>query len=162
MRGDGVAAVGVNGGVLLERVDVARVADNGGASSLALYGGGIISNGISDLSPSIDAIKSFISFVDSSSFGDQITTDSLSDMEMDSMYFSPIFDPFTFKAFSPPFSQPFYLSNPPSSYTEAIAWPDASIWHSAMDRKQQSLAEMGAFEEVELPKGEKTVGLKWV
>ena len=31
-----------------------------------------------------------------------------------------------------------------------------------MDRERQSLADMGAFEEVDLPKGERSVGLKWV
>ena len=89
-----MAAVAVNGGVDVVcvaddgGVDVAHVADDGGASSLVLCGDDIISSGISDLSPSIDAIESFISFIDSSSLCDQITTDSLSDMEMDSMYFS--------------------------------------------------------------------------
>lgn len=31
-----------------------------------------------------------------------------------------------------------------------------------MDREQQSLVDMGAFEEVDLPAGEKAIGLKWV
>ena len=31
-----------------------------------------------------------------------------------------------------------------------------------MDRERKSLTEMGAFEETELPKGEKAIGLKWV
>lgn len=31
-----------------------------------------------------------------------------------------------------------------------------------MDRERQSLVDMGAFEEVELPKGECTIGLKCV
>jgi hypothetical protein len=31
-----------------------------------------------------------------------------------------------------------------------------------MDREKQSLTDMGAFEEVDLPAGEKTIGLKWV
>ena len=31
-----------------------------------------------------------------------------------------------------------------------------------MDREKASLDEMGAFEEVDLPKGERTIGLKWV
>jgi hypothetical protein len=65
------------------------------------------------------------------------------------------------KFFFPPFSQPFNLSKP-SSYVEAIARPDAHIWCSAINHECQSLADMGAFEEVELPAGEKPIGLKWV
>ena len=45
---------------------------------------------------------------------------------------------------------------------EAIARPDAHIWHSAMDHERKSLADMKAFEEVDLPKGERAIGLKWV
>ena len=71
-------------------------------------------------------------------------------------------DLFAFKAFIPLFSRPFDLTKPPSSYTEAVAWPDAPVWHAAMDPERQSLANMGAFEEAELPKGEQAIGLKWV
>ena len=116
-----------------------------------------------DLSPSLEAIESLISFVDSSSFSDQIATTSLLDDEdhfIQSLFSFP--NPVALKAFSPPFSKPFDLSKPPSSYTEAVARPDAHVWHSAMDRERQSLTDMGAFEEVELPKGERTIGLKWV
>ena len=67
-----------------------------------------------------------------------------------------------FTTFSSPFSRSFDLSKPPLSYAEAIARPDSSIWHSAMDRERQSLADMGAFEEAVLPAGEKPIGLKWV
>ena len=56
----------------------------------------------------------------------------------------------------------FDISKAPSSYSEAIARSDASVWHVAMDREKSSLKEMGAFEEVDLPKGERTIGLKWV
>ena len=114
-----------------------------------------------DLSPSLETIESLISFVDSSSFSDPIDTSSLLDIEDDFIRFL-LPDPFAFKAFSPPFSKPFDLSKPPLSYTEALARPDAHVWHSAMDRERQSLTDMGAFEEVELPKGERTIGLKWV
>ena len=31
-----------------------------------------------------------------------------------------------------------------------------------MDRKKKSLVEMGAFEEADLPSGQKAIGLKWV
>lgn len=156
--------------LLSGRVEVA----NGGAEVVdALYGGVDVgaSNSValgfagevSDLSPSVDVIESFISFLDSSSFPDQIPTESLTEVESTIIqsFFSHT-DPLVFKAFSPPFSRPFDLSKPPSSYVEALAHPDAQIWHSAMDRERQSLLDMGAFEEVELPKGARTIGLKWV
>lgn len=149
----------LNGGI--HSVDN-EVGTNGGvASSDALYGGASRATSIgsvSDLSPSIEAIESFISFLDSSLFPSSIATESLIDFEMDLF---PLSDSFALKAFSLPFSRPFDLSKPPSSYTEAIARPDASIWHAAMDRERESLASMGAFEEADLPKGERA-GLKWV
>ena len=56
----------------------------------------------------------------------------------------------------------FNLSKEPSSYVEAMAQPDASVWRAVMTRERESLMEMGAFEEVDLPLGGKPVGLKWV
>ena len=100
--------------------------------------------------------------MDSSSFPNPVVTNSLLKLEDNSIFSFALLDSFAFKTFSLPFSRPFDLSKPPLSYTEAIARPDSSVWHSAMDRERMSLAEMGAFEEVELPKGEKTIGLKWV
>ena len=144
----------------------AGVDENGGVVSAdALYGGVDVvdsssvalgfAGGVSDLSPSLEGIESFISFLDSSSFPDPIDTFSLLEVEADIMHsFFSFFDPLALKAFSLPFSQPFDLSKPPNSYTEAIARPDAQIWHSAMERERKSLIDMGAFEEVELPKGE--------
>ena len=159
-----VAVVRANGGVSRGGADVDGIAMNGGAlSSLASRGGVTdLTGGIADLSPSLDAIESFISFLDSSSFPDPVMTTSLIEFEDNSVFSFALIDSFAFKTFFPPFSRPFDLSKPPSSYTEAIARPDASVWHSAMDRERNSLAEMGAFQEVELPKGEKTIGLKWV
>ena len=54
------------------------------------------------------------------------------------------------------------LSKEPISYNDAVARPDADAWRAAMEREKTSLAEMGAFEEVDLPKGERLIGLKWV
>jgi Reverse transcriptase (RNA-dependent DNA polymerase) len=59
-------------------------------------------------------------------------------------------------------SRSFDLSKEPSSYKEAMAQPDADAWIAAMEREKRSLEEMGAFEEVELPSGERMIGLKWV
>jgi hypothetical protein len=114
------------------------------------------------LSPLPEAIDSFVSYLDSSSFPCPVLTDSLIDLESVFIDSFSSFNSFAFKAFSPPFSQPFDLSKPPSSYTEALARPDAQVWRAAMDRERQSLADMGAFEEAELPKGERAIGLKWV
>ena len=58
--------------------------------------------------------------------------------------------------------RPFDLTKEPFSYVEAIARPDASAWRAAMAREKASLEEMGAFEEVDLPEGERAIGLKWV
>ena len=59
-------------------------------------------------------------------------------------------------------SHSFDLSKLPFSYSEALARPDAFVWQAAMERKKQSLKDMQAFEEVDLPSGAKTIGLKWV
>ena len=142
---------------LRKQDSVSNDLENGGALLADAFYGGV------DLSPSLDVIESFISLLDSSSFLDQIPTESLIDIESDIVHsFFSLPDPLALKAFSPPFSRPFDLSKPPSSYVEAIARPDAQIWHSAMDRERKSLSDMGAFEEVELPKGERAIGLKWV
>ena len=50
----------------------------------------------------------------------------------------------------------------PLSYAEAVSHPDAPVWYAAMEREKASLLEMGAFVEEDLPKGAKTIGLKWV
>jgi hypothetical protein len=152
----GIPIVGEDGGVDVHGGDISEAAD-------ALYGGDSVgclmtdilafAGGANDLSPSIDAIHSFISLIDSSSFSDPISTTSLFDFEMD-LLTSFSFVQFALKVFSVPFSQPFNFTKPPSSYMEAIARPNAQICHSAMDRERQSLADMGAFEEVELPIGE--------
>ena len=150
LKVDGVADGGVTDGG----------AADGGVISGALLG---FARGITDLSPSSDDIDSLLSFIDSSSFPNPIDTESLIEIEGDLIHsFFSFSDPQVFKAFSPPFSQPFDLSKPPSSYTEAVARPDAHVWHAAMDRERKSLADMKAFEEVELPKGERAIGLKWV
>ena len=133
--GGAVVADALYGGVDVAVVDSSDVIP-------AFYGGA------SDLSPSIDAIESFVSFLDSSSFPNPVSTDSLTDVEPDLIgSFLCFSDSFAFKASSSPFSCPFDLSKPPLSYTEAIARLDSSVWHSAMDRERQSLSDMGAFVE---------------
>ena len=176
LRSSPLVAVG-HGGATVETVASSAVAVVRGGVSVAdvFYGGvdvdvvdslGVLSGssgGASDLSPSIDALESFISFLASSSFPNPVSTVSLVDVESDvvgSFLSSSNF--LAFKASPSFFSRSFDLSKPPLSYTEAIARQDSSIWHAAMDRERQSLSDMGAFEETVLPQGEKTIGLKWV
>ena len=54
------------------------------------------------------------------------------------------------------------LKKAPNSYAEACARPDASAWRAAMDREINSLRDMGAFLECDLPPGKKPLTLKWV
>lgn len=139
-------------------------ATNGGATDVVLSGALLgFAGGLTDLSPSMDDIDSLLSFLDLTSFSNPIDTKSLIEIEEDLIHSFFFFsDPQVFKAFSHPFSRPFDLSKPLSSYTEAVARPDAHVWHSAMDCEWKSLTDMKAFEEVELPKGEQFIGLKWV
>jgi len=147
-----VVAVGAgadtNGGVHGGAVAVVTQGDGGDVALVASV----------DLSPTADANGSFLSFLAPSSFhnSDDVDTDSLAIME------SVIFAYSSFAAFSSTPPCVFDLAKVPSSYTEALARPDASVWSAAMSREEQSLAEMGAFEEVDLPPRESTVGLIWV
>ena len=50
----------------------------------------------------------------------------------------------------------------PSSFAEAHTQSDAPVWRAAMDQEKQSLDDMGAFEEADLPPGEHAIRLKWV
>jgi hypothetical protein len=110
------------------------------------------------LSPSLAVIDAFQSLIASNSLLDLPDTSSLPLMEADVLFsaFHAAGPP------GPPFSRPFDLSKPPFSYSEAMARPDAPVWRAAMDREMQSIKDMGAFEEADLPPGQKAVGLKWV
>ena len=59
-------------------------------------------------------------------------------------------------------SQHFDVLKAPLSFVEAVAHFDAPTRQSAMDQEKDSLDEMGAFEEADLPAGEHAIGLKWV
>ena len=144
---------------------------NGGAE--VVVHGGVIPHqqGISDLSPSAESIAFLSSYVESPSsdaWADIPSLDSDS-LERDIIYqyiTSSLSDsPLALRATAPsslPRSRPFDLSKAPLSYSEALARSDALVWQAAMDRERKSLQDMGAFEEVDLPAGERTIGLKWV
>ena len=83
----------------------------------ALYGGGVVHDtavailsgfpgGVPDISPSLEAIDFFLSFLDSSSLPDQIETELFTLMESDILLLT------AFRAFVPPFSHPFNLPFP--------------------------------------------------
>jgi len=144
--------VGIDGGVGVDGgVDVDGGVGIDGGANLAFAAS-------ADLSPSAEAIHGILSLQTSSSFPDAIDvgTDSLALMEPE------ILQAFCLAAITPKQPRVFNLAKEPSSYSEAIARPDAPAWRAAMAREEQSLKEMGAFEEVDLPPGQNTVGLIWV
>ena len=111
-----------------------------------------------DLSLSLPVLDAFYSLIASSSLPDLDGTFSLPLVESDVFTLA-------LRATTPSpsrASRPFDLSKAPASYSEAIARSDAPVWRAAMDRERQSIIDMGAFEEADLPPGAKAVGLKWV
>ena len=156
-----------------------------GAAELAVHDEALLDGGASlsalatitldDSTFSLDVIDSFFSLIDSSSFPPLVDTFSFPSMEPDIIWdhllfpssFPPslITDTTAFHAVGlsvPHILCSFDLTKAPSSYSEAIACPDAPAWHAAMDHECQSLSDMGAFKETDLPSGEKAIGLKWV
>ena len=173
----------------LERTK-ARLARHGGADVVAAGGANVVADGVAlavvangshgtrdrDLWHLADStLEDFVSYLASSRFPDQTDTDSLALDEHDIFWthclsvfqrsLSDLLDPIALGASAPVRYQqsPSYdLSKEPNSYAEAMSRPDADAWRAAMDREKTSLEEMGAFEEVDLPKGERLIGLKWV
>ena len=117
------------------------------APACGTAGGAVIDN----WSLSEDTLGDFISFLASSHFPAPIDTSSLVLDEEEIIWNHSVF-----------LSQSLDLSKEPQSYTKAMKQPDADAWCAAMDQERTSLRDMGAFEEVALPKGEQTIGLKWV
>ena len=105
-----------------------------------------------DLSPSVEAVHGILSLQTSSIFPDavDVQTDSLALMEPGIIQTSCL------AAVASSWPRVFDLTKAPSSYSEAIARPDAPAWRAAMAHEELSLKEMGAFEEVDLPPGQKT------
>ena len=54
------------------------------------------------------------------------------------------------------------LPKEPSTVKEALNGPHANDWKKAMDAEMATLTERGTWELVELPKGQRPVGVKWV
>jgi hypothetical protein len=138
---------GVPGGGVAVRVSCVDGTDGGAASGIDVVD-------VDDLTPSLEALAAFYSLIASSDLPDPVDTWSLPLLESDVFAFALRAPSHAFHIFD--------LSKAPSSYSEAMARPDASVWRAAMGREQQSIIDMGAFEEADLPKGAKAVGLKWV
>ena len=150
---DVLNVVGMNGGASADVL--CADGTNGGAM---VCGDVLAAVGVADLSPSLAVIEVFSSLIASLSFPVLPDTSSFSLLEPDvinlALYASIPASPLS--------SHPFNLSKLPFSYSEAMACPDASVWRAAMDWERQSLVDMGAFEEANLPPGQKAIGLKWV
>ena len=146
-------------------------------SAVGVYGGAsdAVDDGVSESvpqTPFMAVVEAFFSLIASSSFSVPEDTFSLGIVEYDVLWqhvLSVLPSDFTsctaLRAVGPSSfhgSRSFDLSKAPLSYSEAVARPDASVWQAAMDRERLSLQDMGAFEETDLPPGEKAIGLKWV
>ena len=162
LNGGAVDDVGAHGGI------VDDVGAHGGAVGVIAVAGahrGVVGDDVTSGSGDFEA--AVYSYLVSSSFLDQIDTTSLESLEREIMLdhccagFQVLPDDAVAFHISPP-SRSFDLLKAPSSFAEAIARSDASTWRAAMDREKTSLEEMGAFEETDLPEGERTIGLKWV
>lgn len=161
-------------GVTQENCVAVDVSD-GGAADVDIF----LPVGAMDLSLSVDVVDDLLSFLAPSSFPDQVDTDSFDQMEagiLQEHVLSTYSDPHLNSSYSdavvalltptlapkPSPSHSFNLSKAPFSYSEATARSDAPVWQAEMDREKKSLDDMGAFEETDLPPGEKAIGLKWV
>jgi hypothetical protein len=164
---DGGAGTSTNGGAVVDGVVDAQ---DGGANA----DGDVI---VLDSEDSSDvALADFISLVAYTNLPDPIDTLSLDHIEPEALWnhclisftSSDSFFANTASSALSAGSKPTYLSKvldlsrAPQLYAEAMARPDAAAWRAAMEREKTSLSEMGAFEEVDLPIGTKTIGLKWV
>jgi hypothetical protein len=152
-----VAGISTNGGA-----NVGAITDNGGAvavDEISTNGGAevdvIADNDHLDVI-SDDTLVDLVSLAAYSAFPNPIETSSLVQFEHESLWNH------CFAVFPPIRTRNFDLSQAPQSYAEAMARSDAASWRAAMEREKTSLTEMGAFEEVDLPAGAKTIGLKWV
>ena len=54
------------------------------------------------------------------------------------------------------------MENDPTSYEEAIRSPHSSMWMKAMEDELKSMSSKDVWDLEEIPKGDKTVGYKWV
>jgi Reverse transcriptase (RNA-dependent DNA polymerase)/GAG-pre-integrase domain len=167
----GVADVmGTDGGAagLVSSV-VCMDGDAGHLAAIAGLNGGAVhaSSAISEEEPSssLALIAAFFSLIASASIPDPLGTFSLLSEEPLILWhhlFPLDSSVIAYPAIVSSSPRSFNLAKFPASYSEAMARPDASVWRAAMDREMQSLHDMGAFEEADLPPGEKAIGLKWV
>jgi Reverse transcriptase (RNA-dependent DNA polymerase) len=165
---------GVHGGVDIDVDKELGIGKDGGAKAYQCVVVSDMTNEIADTSYSPDVLADFIAFLTPLSIplDIDIVSHSLIDEESDIIWNNTFSSAIPVSLFidndqSSAFqnhnaSRSFDLSKEPLSYKEAMAWPDADAWIAAIEQEKRSLEEMGAFEEVELPSGERTIGLKWV
>ena len=153
MNGGAFSGLSMNMGAMVDIPDCM----NGGAGTYYAYGD-LDSPGVLDLSLSHNTLADSLSFLASSLFLDDIETISLDVLEPDVIWNHSLnaIAPFCSHTWT------YDLSKEPQSYAEAIACPDADAWYAAMECEKEGLKQMGAFKEVELPSGERAIGLKWV
>lgn len=135
----------------------------GAVAAIGVHGGvDVISHKncdvVADFSPSLDAVDAFISQIALSSLSDHVESISHVPIETDILGDQARL---ALSTQATP-SQSFNLSKAPFSFSEAVSWTDAPVWCAAMKRELESLDEMGAFEETDLPTGGRAIGLKWV
>jgi hypothetical protein len=177
--GGGVISVTTqeNGGVVEDsRVDV-LIDSNGGADAMVALQGSVddavILSGVTEFSYSSDVLADFVSFLAPLSFPDGPDISVNDEVEADILWHHWFSSPLpvslfldgdlslAFKVYNGP-RKHLDLMKEPLSYAEAMARSDADAWRTAMEREKKSLEDMGAFEEVDLPSGERMIGLKWV
>ena len=54
------------------------------------------------------------------------------------------------------------MRDDPTSFKEAMESEHASTWYEAMKEEMKSMSDNKVWDLVEIPKGAKTVGCKWV
>ena len=67
----------------------------------------------------------------------------------------------TSKSFGPDFYA-YMIENEPLTYQQAMSSPDAPYWKEAVNSEIESILQNHAWELVDLPKGSKPLGYKWI
>jgi hypothetical protein len=144
----------VDGGVVVAAGGSVDVSGHGGEDNV----GAVVMAASVDLSPSTDTISGMLSLAAPAAFSGLAVVDTLSLALLEPC----VLQDHCLAMLAPRQPRVFDLSKAPDSYMEAVSHPDAPVWKAAMEREEQSLTDMGAFEVCDLPPGHSTIGLKWV
>ena len=66
------------------------------------------------------------------------------------------------KTFGPDFVTTFMVENDPQTFKEAMSTPEAPQWKEAINSEIESIMQNHTWELVDLPKGSKPLGCKWI